>query len=72
MRTWILPHEEGRIYGPPHVVFLGQGCAVVANRHSAGEGELKWEFMSSWKVIFAGGKNGIEEMLFFGKTREKH
>lgn len=36
--------------------FLGQGCAVVANRHRAGEGELKWEFMSSWKVILAGGK----------------
>ena len=56
MRTWILPHEEGRIYGPPYVVFFGQGCAVVANRHRAGEGELKWEFMSSWKVILAGGK----------------
>lgn len=56
MRTWILPHEEGRIYGPPYVVFLGQGCAVAANRHRAGEGELKWEFMSSWKVILAGEK----------------
>lgn len=44
------------VFGPPYVVFLGQGCAVVANRHRAGEGELKWEFMSSWKVILVGGK----------------
>ena len=65
MRTWILPHEEGRIYGPPYVVFLGQGCAVVANRHRAG---VYVELESN----FSRGKNGIEEMLFFGKIGEKH